>query len=75
MTPARVFGTVKWYNRVRGFGFITSDSGADIFVVHSGINSKGHPKLRAGDRVAYNVVDGPKGPLATGVSRVYDVIS
>jgi CspA family cold shock protein len=64
-------GTVKWFNAEKGFGFITpEDSGADVFVHYSEINSGGYRSLDENQRVSYTVTQGPKGPQATGVTVV-----
>jgi len=64
-------GTVKWYNAVRGFGFIRSDRGGkDIFVHASALNRAGIADLAEGQRVAVDVVDGRKGPEAAGLRLI-----
>jgi CspA family cold shock protein len=60
-------GTVKWFNDSKGFGFITQDGGADIFVHHSAIQGSGFKSLSEGDRVEFEVVKGQKGPAAGNV--------
>ena len=61
-------GTVKWFNDRKGFGFIEQESGSDVFVHHSGINSDGFKSLNEGDQVSFDIVDGPKGPAAANVT-------
>ncbi|MGV9992463.1 cold-shock protein [Streptomyces sp. NPDC003374] len=61
-------GTVKWFNPDKGFGFIEQDSGPDLFVHYSEILATGYRSLEEGQRVEYEVTQGPKGPQATGVS-------
>ncbi|MCD6570912.1 MAG: cold-shock protein [Deltaproteobacteria bacterium] len=62
-------GTVKWFNEQKGFGFISSDDGGDVFVHHSAINQSGFRTLDEGERVTFDVVDGPKGPQASNVCK------
>lgn len=65
-------GTVKWFSRTKGYGFITPDSGAekDVFVHYSAISGEGFRNLDEGDRVEFVVEDSPKGPQAARVSRL-----
>lgn len=62
-------GTVKWFDAAKGFGFIAPEDGSkDVFVHHSSIsNDGGYASLNEGDRVSFNVEQGPKGPSATNV--------
>ena len=64
-------GTVKWFNNVKGYGFIETESGGkDVFVHHSEIVAEGYRSLDEGARVEFEVEDGPKGPHAVGVRRI-----
>ena len=63
-------GHVKWFNEAKGFGFIADDSGEDIFVHFSAIQSEGFKVLNEGDRVEYDVVPGNKGKQAANLIRV-----
>jgi CspA family cold shock protein len=60
-------GTVKWFNDTKGFGFIRSDDGQDVFVHHTAIEAEGHRTLREGERVEFEVTQGPKGLKAVNV--------
>lgn len=62
-------GTVKWFNDAKGFGFIEQDNGPDVFVHFSAIQGEGFKSLVEGDRVSFDVVDGPKGPQAANVQK------
>lgn len=64
-------GLVKWFNDSKGFGFIrTEGSDADIFVHYSAIQGDGFKTLAEGQRVEFELIDGPKGPQAQNVSKV-----
>ncbi len=63
-------GKVKWFNDQKGFGFIESDEGGDVFVHYSGIGGEGFRTLGEGDEVEFELVEGPKGPKAENVRRV-----
>jgi len=62
-------GTVKWFNDAKGFGFITRENGPDVFVHHTAILSEGFRSLSEGDRVTFDVVQGPKGAQAANVRK------
>jgi len=63
-------GTVKWYNEAKGYGFIVRERGADVFVHHASIIAEGFRSLAEGDRVTFDVVEGPKGPQAKNVTKI-----
>lgn len=68
---ARMRGKVKWFNNVKGYGFIGPDDGtSDVFVHYSAITQEGYKSLQEGDEVEFEVVEGKKGPQAENVSRV-----
>jgi cold shock protein len=60
-------GTVKWFNADKGYGFIAPESGEDVFVHFSAIESAGYRSLAEGQPVEFDVTSGPKGPQATNV--------
>ncbi len=62
-------GKVKWFNDQKGFGFVSSEEGKDIFVHHSVIEGEGFRTLADGELVEYEAEDGPKGSKATRVKR------
>ena len=61
-------GTVKWFNAEKGFGFITSEEGKDLFVHFSEIQKDGFKTLEEGEQVSFDVKDGQKGPQAANVT-------
>ncbi len=63
-------GTVKWFNGSKGFGFITPESGDDVFVHFSGIAGDGYKSLDEGDEVEFEITEGQKGPQAINVVKV-----
>ncbi len=66
----RFRGTVKWFNAVKGYGFIGRDDGEDVFVHFSAIQAEGYRKLEEGQQVEFNVEAGPKGLQASNVVAV-----
>ncbi len=63
-------GTVKWFNESKGFGFITSEDGTDVFVHHTSIQGSGFKSLAEGDKVSFDIESGPKGPKAINVVKL-----
>jgi cold shock protein len=63
-------GTVKWFNASKGFGFIQRQSGEDVFVHFSAIQSEGYKSLNEGQAVEFEVTRGPKGLQAANVSAL-----
>ena len=62
-------GTVKWFNDKKGFGFIESDDGGDVFVHHTSIQESGFKSLSEGERVTFELKQGDKGPNAVNVVK------
>lgn len=63
----RTTGTVKWFNGEKGYGFISQENGADVFVHYSEISGNGFRSLNEGDKVEFTVTQGAKGKQASGV--------
>ncbi len=62
-------GTVKWFNQRKGYGFISTTDGQDIFVHYSNISGEGFKSLVEGDAVSFDIVEGEKGPRAENVAH------
>ncbi len=62
-------GSVKWFNDAKGYGFISQEGGEDVFVHHTAINMDGFRTLKEGEKVEFDVVQGPKGLQAANVRR------
>ena len=63
-------GTVKWFSNQKGYGFITPEEGNDVFVHHSEIQSEGYKSLEEGQKVEFEITDGPKGDQAKSVVKL-----
>ncbi len=63
-------GTVKWFNESKGFGFIEQEDGTDVFVHFSAIQDEGFKSLAEGQKVSFDVTEGPKGLQASNVVKL-----
>ena len=63
-------GKVKWFNNQKGYGFITPENGADVFVHHTAIQGEGYKSLEEGQAVEFDVTKGPKGDQAVNVAKL-----
>ena len=63
-------GTVKWFNSEKGYGFISQESGDDVFVHFSAIQGKGFKTLEEGQNVSFEIEDGPRGKQASNVTKL-----
>ena len=64
-------GTVKWFNAEKGYGFISQESGDDVFVHFSAIQGKGFKTLEEGQNVSFEIEDGPRGKQASNVTKLW----
>lgn len=67
----RTVGTVKWFSRAKGYGFIEREDGDDVFVHYSAIQGAGFRNLEEGERVEFTIESSPKGPQAADVVKLY----
>jgi CspA family cold shock protein len=63
-------GTVKWFNNDKGYGFISRNSGDDVFVHHSAIQGNGFKSLEEGESIEFDIASGPKGLQAQNVVKI-----
>jgi len=63
-------GTVKWFNATKGYGFISTEEGEDVFVHFSAIQAEGFKTLDEGDEVEFEIVEAEKGPQAANVTKI-----
>ncbi|MEO2066301.1 MAG: cold-shock protein [Desulfurobacteriaceae bacterium] len=66
----KLTGTVKWFDSKKGYGFITADSGQDVFVHYTGIQGEGFKTLEEGERVSFSITESDKGLKAVDVERL-----
>ena len=66
----RVSGTVKWFSKEKGYGFLTQEGGPDVFVHHASIQGSGFKMLYEGERVEFDIIEEPKGLKAQNVVRL-----
>ena len=66
---AKIKGQVKWFNESKGFGFITTEEGNDVFVHFSAIQTDGFKTLDEGQKVSFDLEEGPRGPQAINVTK------
>ncbi len=63
-------GKVKWFNAEKGYGFIESENGGDVFVHYTAIQGQGFRSLEEGQRVEFDIVEGNRGPQAANVTKL-----
>jgi CspA family cold shock protein len=66
----RIIGTVKWFNGSKGYGFLSQENGADVFVHYSAISMDGYKNLQEGQKVEFSIEKGPKGLQAVNVTPI-----
>ena len=64
------YGTLKWFNAEKGYGFISQESGDDVFVHFSAIQGKGFKTLEEGQSVSFEIEEGPRGKQASNVTKL-----
>ena len=62
--------TIKWFNSQKGYGFISDETGNDVFLHYTGLNMNGFKTIDEGQEVEFDVVEGAKGPQATNVTKL-----
>nr|WP_231871576.1 cold-shock protein [Streptococcus pyogenes] len=70
MYMAQAQGTVKWFNAEKGFGFISTENGQDVFAHFSAIQTNGFKTLEEGQKVAFDVEEGQRGPQAVNITKL-----
>lgn len=68
-------GTVKWFSKNKGYGFIEGDGDQDIFVHYSSIKGKGYRVLEQGDEISFDLVESPKGPQAFNIKKIKNALA
>jgi CspA family cold shock protein len=66
---AQLKGKVAWFNNAKGYGFLSYEGGADVFVHYSSIQLEGYKSLKEGDEVEFEIIQGSKGPQADNVTK------
>lgn len=69
-STSRKSGTVKWFNAEKGYGFIQQEGGPDVFAHYSAIQSQGYRTLEEGEKVEFEITQGPKGPQASNIVKL-----
>jgi CspA family cold shock protein len=65
-----MLGRVKWFNAEKGYGFIEREDGGDVFVHFTAIQTDGFKTLNEGEKVEFEIVQGPRGPQAANVTKL-----